>query len=116
MLVAETIARIRRAYFAQEKSIKAICRELHVSRKVVRKVLRDLRSPAAGRRHCRRQDLERAHRDQRYRVGAVAGLRLCHPPRIQGIPLPAPAAATAVTPNAEVAPGVVPRASDFTPL
>src|SRR3954454_1244634 len=40
MLVVETIARIRRAYFAQEKSIKAICRELHVSRKVVRKVLR----------------------------------------------------------------------------
>jgi transposase len=40
MLVVETIARIRRAYFVQEKSIKAICRELHVSRKVVRKVLR----------------------------------------------------------------------------
>jgi transposase len=40
MLVVETIARIRRAYFAQDKSIKAICRELHVSRKVVRKVLR----------------------------------------------------------------------------
>src|SRR4051812_11084416 len=40
MLVVETIARIRRAYFVQDKSIKAICRELHVSRKVVRKVLR----------------------------------------------------------------------------
>src|SRR3954452_3917077 len=40
MLVVETIGRIRRAYFAQDKSIKAICRELHVSRKVVRKVLR----------------------------------------------------------------------------
>jgi transposase len=40
MLVLETIARIRRAYFVQKKTIKAICRELRVSRKVVRKVLR----------------------------------------------------------------------------
>ena len=40
MLVVETIARIRRAHLIQGKSIKAICRELHVSRKVVRKVLR----------------------------------------------------------------------------
>jgi hypothetical protein len=40
MLVVETIAKIRRAYFVQEKSIKAICRELRVSRKVVRKVVR----------------------------------------------------------------------------
>jgi hypothetical protein len=36
MLVVETIARIRRAHFVQGKSIKAICRELRVSRKVVR--------------------------------------------------------------------------------
>src|ERR1700721_440187 len=40
MLVGETVARIRRAYFVQGKAIKAICRELKVSRKVVRKVLR----------------------------------------------------------------------------
>jgi transposase len=40
MLVLETIAKIRRAYFVQQKTIKAICRELRVSRKVVRKVLR----------------------------------------------------------------------------
>ena len=40
MFVVETIARIRRAPFVQGKSIKAICRELRVSRKVVRKVLR----------------------------------------------------------------------------
>ena len=40
MLVVETVARIRRAYFVQGKAIKAICRELKVSRKVVRKVLR----------------------------------------------------------------------------
>ena len=40
MLVVETIARIRRAYFVQKKSIKAICRELKLSRKVVRKVIR----------------------------------------------------------------------------
>ncbi|MEM8760561.1 MAG: IS21 family transposase [Pseudomonadota bacterium] len=40
MLVVETIAKIRRAYFVQGKSIKAICRELRVSRKTVRKVIR----------------------------------------------------------------------------
>jgi transposase len=40
MLVVETVAKIRRAYFVQGKAIKAICRELGVSRKVVRKVLR----------------------------------------------------------------------------
>jgi transposase len=40
MLVVETIAKIRRAYFVQQKPIKVICRELGLSRKVVRKVLR----------------------------------------------------------------------------
>jgi len=40
MLVVETIAKIRRAYFVQGKTIKAICRDLQVSRKVVRKVVR----------------------------------------------------------------------------
>ena len=40
MLVVETIAKIRRAYFLQGKAIKVICRELHVSRKVVGKTLR----------------------------------------------------------------------------
>ena len=40
MLVVETIGKIRRAFFRQGKSIKAICRELGVSRKVVRKVIR----------------------------------------------------------------------------
>jgi transposase len=36
----ETIAKIRRAYLVQGKPIKAISRELRVSRKVIRKVLR----------------------------------------------------------------------------
>lgn len=40
MLVVETIAKIRLAYFQQQKPIKQICRELRVSRKVVRKVIR----------------------------------------------------------------------------
>src|ERR1700746_1974612 len=40
MLVVETIAKIRRAYFVQNKPIKTICREFRVSRKVVRKVIR----------------------------------------------------------------------------
>jgi hypothetical protein len=38
MLTVETISKIRRAYFVQKKPIKVICRELRVSRKVVRKV------------------------------------------------------------------------------
>jgi transposase len=40
MLVVETIARIRRAYFQDRKPIKQICRELRVSRNTVRKVIR----------------------------------------------------------------------------
>lgn len=40
MLVVETIAKIRRAYFVHGQPIKAICRELGVSRKVFRKVIR----------------------------------------------------------------------------
>src|SRR6516164_4814798 len=40
MLVVETIAKIRRAYFAQNKPIKTICREFRLSRRVVRKVIR----------------------------------------------------------------------------
>ena len=38
--MVETVAKIRRAYFVQGKAIKAICRDLRISRKVVRKVLR----------------------------------------------------------------------------
>ena len=40
MLVVETIAKICRAFFVQGKPIKVICRELRLSRKVVRKVIR----------------------------------------------------------------------------
>jgi hypothetical protein len=40
MLVVETVAKIRRLHFAQGKAIKVICRELGLSRKVVRKVIR----------------------------------------------------------------------------
>ena len=40
MLVLETIAKIRRAYFAQNKPIKTLCRDFRVSRMVVRKVIR----------------------------------------------------------------------------
>ena len=40
MKCVETVAKIRRAYFVQGKAIKEICRELRLSRKTVRKVLR----------------------------------------------------------------------------
>jgi transposase len=39
MLIVETIAKIRLAYFSRKMTIKAICRDLRVSRKVVRKVI-----------------------------------------------------------------------------
>jgi transposase len=40
MLVVETVAKIRRAFFVHGKAIKEICREFRLSRKVVRKVIR----------------------------------------------------------------------------
>lgn len=40
MLVVETIAKIRRAYFQDKKPIKQICRELRLSRNTVRRVIR----------------------------------------------------------------------------
>jgi transposase len=40
MLIVETVAKVRRAYFLQKTPIKGICREFHLSRKVVRKVIR----------------------------------------------------------------------------
>src|SRR3954451_10874913 len=40
MLVVETVARIRRAHFVQDKTIKAISREFGIARNTVRKVLR----------------------------------------------------------------------------
>jgi hypothetical protein len=40
MLVVETIAKIRRLFFHHKKPIKAISRELKVSRRVVRKAIR----------------------------------------------------------------------------
>ncbi len=52
MLVVETIAKIRRLHLVQGMPIKAICRELGLSRKVVRKVLR---SGATEFRYERRQ-------------------------------------------------------------
>ncbi|WP_264818284.1 IS21 family transposase, partial [Acidomonas methanolica] len=40
MLVVETVGKIRRAYFVQGMAIKAISRELRISRETVRKVIR----------------------------------------------------------------------------
>jgi transposase len=40
MLIVETIAKIRRYYFVEERSIKQISRDLNVSRNTVRKVIR----------------------------------------------------------------------------
>ena len=70
MLVVETIAKIRRAYFVQGKSIKAICRELRVSRKVVRKVLR---SEATEFRYERERAAAAAARGVAGGAGSAAG-------------------------------------------
>jgi hypothetical protein len=40
MLIVETVARIRRAFFVKGQSIKEISRDLKISRNTVRKVLR----------------------------------------------------------------------------
>lgn len=40
ILVVETIAKVRRAYFQDRKLVKQSCRELRVSRNTVRKVVR----------------------------------------------------------------------------
>jgi len=56
MLVVETIAKIRRAYFTQNKPIKTICCEFRVSRRVVRKVIRSQATEfryERGRQRCR---------------------------------------------------------------
>ena len=70
MLVVETIAKIRRAFFVQGKSIKLICRELRVSRKVVRKVVR---SEATEFRY----DIDKATRPDRERFGRIV-VESCH--------------------------------------
>jgi hypothetical protein len=73
MLVVETIAKIRRAFFIQRKPIKAICREFRVSRKVVRKVIR---SQATEFRYERgRQPRPRIDR------GAISWTSFCWPTR-----------------------------------
>jgi DNA-binding transcriptional regulator LsrR (DeoR family) len=38
MLIVETVAKIKRMHFGQGIGIKTICRELNLSKKVVRKV------------------------------------------------------------------------------
>src|SRR5271156_593334 len=71
MLVVETVAKIRRAYFVQGKSIKAICRELRISRKVVRKVLR---SEATEFRYERGEQPLPRNRPLAGRAGSTSGI------------------------------------------
>jgi DNA-binding FadR family transcriptional regulator len=90
MLVVETIAKIRRGYFVQGKAIKAISRELKVSRKVVRKVIRSGETAFVYERRAQpqpklgpwREDLERllaanAARSNRERLTLVRLSRSC---------------------------------------
>ena len=75
MLVVETIARIRRAYFVQGKAIKQICRELNLSRKVVRKVLRSEETAFEYKRSVQPQPKLGAWRDELDQLLAVNAAR-----------------------------------------
>ena len=75
MLVVETIAKIRRAYFVQGKPIKQICRELKLSRKVVRKVLRSEETAFEYRRSVQPQPKLGAWRDELDRLLAANAAR-----------------------------------------
>jgi transposase len=75
MLVVETIAKIRRAYFVQGKSIKAICRDLRVSRKTVRKVLRSEETEFAYERRSQPQPKIGPWREELDRLLAVNAAR-----------------------------------------
>ena len=68
MLIVETIAKIRRAHFAQKKPIKAICREFRVSRRVVRKVIRSGATEFRYERgrHSMPMDMHSAHGTRHY--------------------------------------------------
>ena len=41
MIIVETIAKIRRLYYVQNKGIKTIARELNLSKNTVKKVIRE---------------------------------------------------------------------------
>jgi hypothetical protein len=75
MLVVETIAKIRRAYFVQGKPIKQICRELKLSRKVVRKVLRSEETAFEYKRNVQPQPKLGAWRDELDRLLASNAAR-----------------------------------------
>jgi len=75
MLVVETIAKIRRAYFVQGKAIKQICRELNLSRKVVRKVLRSEETAFEYRRSVQPHPKLGAWRDELERLLAANAAR-----------------------------------------
>ena len=74
MLVVETIAKIRRAHFAEGKPIKQICRELKLSQKVVRKVLRSEETAFEYKRSVQPQPKLGAWRDELNRL--LAAMRL----------------------------------------
>jgi orotate phosphoribosyltransferase-like protein len=68
----DTIARVRREFFVRGRTIKEICRELHVSRNTVRKIIRSdarRRSSTSGASSRSR----RSGRGGRISIGSSAG-------------------------------------------
>src|SRR5438552_16828224 len=81
MLIVETIAKVRRAYFIQKKPIRTICREFRLSRRLVRKVIRSESTQfryERGRQPLQPIDPSRAQ---------LAGLSLAHEEKPAGEPL-----------------------------
>jgi hypothetical protein len=73
MLVVETIAKIRQAYFQDRKPVKQIFRELRVSRNTVRKVIRSGVTELTYERRVQRQPKIEPWKDKLDEMLAVNG-------------------------------------------
>lgn len=100
MLVVETIGKIRRLHEVESMPVKAICRRLGVSRKVVRKVLRSgatefryERGAKAGAKSSTTRRATRPPAFARYNVNAPAmwfAFFLSHYPSLERVAFPRP--------------------------
>jgi predicted transcriptional regulator len=71
----DTIARVRREFFVRGKTIKEICRELHVSRNTVRKIIRSGATEFEYERRVQPQPMIGPWRDDLERLLAINAAR-----------------------------------------